>query len=77
MDHDFALMAELGVNCFRTFTPPPKWLLERARSYGLRVIIGMPWAQHISFLDSQRTQAQIRDSIAQTVAACEREPAVF
>jgi GT2 family glycosyltransferase len=77
VDHDFALMAELGVNCFRTFTPPPKWLLERARSYGLRVIIGMPWAQHISFLDSQRTQAQIRDSITQTVAACEREPAVF
>jgi GT2 family glycosyltransferase len=77
VERDFALMADLGVNCVRTFTPPPKWLLERARSHGLRLIVGMPWAQHISFLDSTRTQAQIRQSIAQTVAACEREPAVF
>ncbi|HUF41998.1 MAG TPA: glycoside hydrolase family 2 TIM barrel-domain containing protein, partial [Verrucomicrobiae bacterium] len=74
---DFALMAELGVNCLRTFTPPPKWLLERAAWYGLRVIIGIPWAQHISFLDSKRTQTEIRRSIADSVRACRRHPAVF
>ena len=58
---DFAVMSELGVNCIRTFTPPPKWLLDLAYSYGLRVIVGIPWAQHISFLDSHRTQADIRE----------------
>src|SRR5919106_6976169 len=52
VEADFALMTELGVNCFRTFTPPPKWLLDRAASHGLRAIIGIPWAQHICFLDS-------------------------
>src|SRR4030095_812632 len=72
-----ALMTELVVNCFRTFTPPPKWLLDLAASYGLRVIIGIPWAQHISFLDSSRTQAEIRNSIARGVNACMRHPAVF
>lgn len=74
---DFALMAELGVNCLRTFTPPPKWLLERAAWHGLRVIIGIPWAQHISFLDSKRTQTEIRRTIARSVTACKRHPAVF
>ena len=74
---DFALMAELGINCFRTFTLPPKWLLERAASFGLRVIVGIPWAQHISFLDSKRSQTDIRQTIARSVAACNRHPAVF
>jgi GT2 family glycosyltransferase len=74
---DFALMAEAGINCFRTFTLPPKWLLERAASYGLQVIVGIPWAQHISFLDTQQSRTEIRQSIARSVAACKGHPAVF
>ena len=74
---DFALMSELGINCFRTFTPPPKWLLDLAESYGLRAIIGIPWAQHISFLDSSRTQAEIHNTIKRSVASCKQHPAVF
>src|SRR5262245_65852033 len=52
---DFALMSELGVNTFRTFTPAPRWLLDRAARYGLRGITGIPWAHDISFLDSLHT----------------------
>jgi GT2 family glycosyltransferase len=74
---DFALMTELGANCLRTFTPPPEWLLDIAAAYGLRVMIGIPWAQHISFLDSKRTQAEIRDTIARTVAVSKDHPAAF
>ncbi len=74
---DFALMSELGINCFRTFTPPPKWLLDLAESYGLRAIIGIPWAQHISFLDSSRTRAEIHNTIKRSVASCKQHPAVF
>ena len=74
---DFALMSELGVNSFRTFTPAPKWLLDKAASYGLRVIMGIPWAQHISFLDSSRTRAEIRNTIAGSVRASRGHPAVL
>ncbi|HKY09376.1 MAG TPA: glycosyltransferase, partial [Candidatus Binatia bacterium] len=77
IERDLALMAELGINCFRTFTQPPKWLLERALSFGLRVMVGIPWAQHISFLDSAQTRAEIRRSISASVAACRDHPAVF
>jgi len=74
---DFALMTELGANCLRTFTPPPEWLLDIATSYGLRVMIGIPWAQHISFLDSEKTQAEIRGTVARTVNASKDHPAAF
>ena len=77
LELDFALMTELGINCFRTFTIPPKWLLDRAAAHGLRVIVGIPWAQHISFLDSRRTQSEIHATIARGVAACNRHPAIF
>src|SRR5499433_4563355 len=66
---DFALMSELGINSFRTFTPAPKWLLDKAAAYGLRVITGIPWTQHISFLDSSCTRAAIRDTVVDNVRA--------
>ena len=77
VENDFALMTELGANCLRTFTPPPDWLFELAAAYGLRVIIGIPWAQHISFLDSPRTKAEVRDTIIRTVQECRAHPAAF
>ena len=30
LERDFSLMSELGANCLRTFTVPPRWLLDRA-----------------------------------------------
>jgi GT2 family glycosyltransferase len=74
---DFALMTKLGANCLRTFTPPPEWLLDIAAAYGLRVLIGIPWAQHSSFLDSKETQAEIRNTIARTVAVSNDHPAAL
>ena len=74
---DFALMRELGANTLRTFTPPPLWLLDIAASYGLGVITGIPWAQHICFVDSTRTRTEIRSSIEHAVKACKNHPAVL
>jgi GT2 family glycosyltransferase len=77
VNRDFSLMAQSGVNCFRTFTLPPKWLLDKATTFGLRAIIGIPWPQHISFLDSKQTQADIRQIISRGVAAYKGHPGVF
>ena len=77
VEKDFALMAELGANCIRTYTVPPDWLLDLAATYGLRMLIGIPWAEHIAFLDSPSTQAEIRQAIANGVKACREHPGVF
>jgi len=44
VEHDLRLMAALGANCLRTFTVPPRWLLDRAAEHGIRVLITIPWA---------------------------------
>ena len=77
LETDFQLIAELGANCLRTFTPPPNWLLDRAAAYGLRVITGIPWAQHVCFLDSGRMRGEIRGSIERTVRASKGHPAIL
>ncbi len=77
VEKDFAMMAELGANCLRTYTVPPDWLLDLAAMSGLRLLIGIPWSQHIAFLDSSTVKAEIRNSITQGVKACQGHPATF
>ncbi|MCC5644931.1 glycosyltransferase [Nostoc sp. CHAB 5824] len=77
VEKDFAMMAQLGVNCLRTYTIPPDWLLDLAAIYGLRLLIGIPWTQHIAFLDSSTTKAEVRNCIAQGVKACRSHRATF
>ena len=52
VETDLGLMAELGGNTLWTFTVPPRWLLDLAAERGLRVLVGVPWAEHVCFLDS-------------------------
>lgn len=77
VEKDFALIAELGANCLRTYNVPPEWFLDLAAAYGLRVLIGIPWAQHVAFLDSSSIKAEIRQAIANGVKPCRNHAAAF
>src|SRR6516225_5221628 len=77
VEKDFALMGEAGVNTVRVFTAPALWLLDAARRAGLKVLVGLPWSQHIAFLDSTTTQAEIRATVTGGVHDCHRHPAVL
>ena len=57
---DFGLMAALGINTVRVYTPPRRDLLDIAADHGLRVMIGIPWSQHIAFLDDRSLRRAIR-----------------
>src|SRR5574337_787734 len=74
---DFALMRDLGVNCLRTFTPPPEWLLDLADEYALGVLVGLPWTEHVCFLDDPKVIEEIRNQVRTGVEACQGHPAVF
>src|SRR5262245_5278026 len=50
---DFAAMRDLGANSVRTFTPPPRWMLDLALEYGLWVFVGVDWTWQACFLDSE------------------------
>jgi GT2 family glycosyltransferase len=76
VDRDLMLMNELGANTFRTFTVPPRWLLDLAARRGLRVLVGIPWAEHVCFLDSPELPRSIRRTVERAVEGCEDHPAV-
>ena len=77
VETDFALMVEAGINTVRVFTVPPVWLLDAADRVGLKLLIGLPWAQHIAFLDTAAIQRQIREAVVAGVRDCCRHPAIF
>jgi glycosyltransferase involved in cell wall biosynthesis len=77
VDKDFALMAEAGINTVRVFTAPPTWLLDAALEAGLKVLAGLPWPQHVTFLDSAAIEGDVREAVIDGVRGCRRHPAIF
>jgi GT2 family glycosyltransferase len=74
---DFRGMAIAGLNAVRVYTTPPRWLLDVAADHGLWVMIGLPWEQHIAFLDEQRRARRIEDDIRTSVRILAGHPAVL
>ncbi|HXI32092.1 MAG TPA: glycosyltransferase, partial [Vicinamibacterales bacterium] len=74
---DFRQMAELGINTVRTYTPPRRDLLDAAAAEGLRVMVGLPWSQHVAFLDDRSLKRTIRRELTAKVAELGDHPAVL
>lgn len=74
---DFAEIAELGANAVRTYTVPPRWLLDVAAEHGLRVMVGFGWEQHITFLDETKRRKAIESKVREGVRQCAAHPAVL
>jgi len=77
VDRDFERIALNGFNTVRTYTVPPVWLLDAAHKHGLKVMVGLAWEQHITFLDSRQQTLSIEQSVRQGVRACASHPAVL
>ncbi len=77
VERDFAQMAENGLNAIRTYTAAPRWLLDIAHRYGLYVMIGLPWEQHITFLDDKQRSRSIEQRVRESVQACAGHPALL
>jgi GT2 family glycosyltransferase len=77
IDRDFGLMAEAGINTVRVYTVPDPSLLDAALRHGLKVMIGVPWTQHVAFLGDRALVRSIRDEAAATVRALGSHPAAL
>jgi cellulose synthase/poly-beta-1,6-N-acetylglucosamine synthase-like glycosyltransferase len=77
VERDFARMSASGINAVRTYTVPPRWLLNLACKYRLHVMAGLPWEQHVAFLDDKRRSREIRQRVREAVRLCAGHPAVL
>ena len=74
---DLAQMRELGVNTLRVYHVPPRWFLDALLEAGLGVLISIPWAEHVQFLDDRRIRAQVVETIREGVSRHKGHPAIF
>ena len=70
VEKDFQLMVENGINTVRTYTVPPLSLLDLALKYGLKVMVGMPWEQHLTFLDTEKQAETLNWQIRSNFYEC-------
>jgi GT2 family glycosyltransferase len=77
VDRDFAQMAANGFNAIRTYTMPPRWLFDAAHRQGLYVMVGLPWEQHVTFLEDKKRALEIERRLCREVRTCAGHPAVL
>jgi len=74
---DFALMRAAGINLVRIYYVPPRWFLDLCEQNGLRVLISIPWAEHLEFLRDKAVRRAAEKAVAEGVARHAGHPAVF
>ena len=74
---DFAAMRANAINAVRCYTVPPRRLLDVAQRHGLRVMVGLPWEQHVAFLDDAGRADSIEQRVREGVRSCAGHPAVL
>jgi GT2 family glycosyltransferase len=74
---DFGQMAAIGINVVRVYTVPPRWMLDCAARHGLRLLVGLPWEQHLTFLDEPGRARDILNRLETEVRGCAGHPAIF
>jgi GT2 family glycosyltransferase len=77
VERDFAQIAANGLNAVRTYTVPPRWLLDAAEQHGLRVMVGLPVEREAMFLDDRKHTRSLEEWVRAGVRACAGHPAVL
>lgn len=78
VERDFGLMAASGINAVRTYSVPPRWLLDAAHRHHLRVMVGLPVERYIGYLaDRKRDTPDVAKITREAVGDCAGHPAVL
>lgn len=74
---DFELINQLHANCLRVYHVPPRWFLDLAQEYGLKVLVDFYWPKHTCFLEDVETIQFARRATREAAVAMAGHPAVF
>ena len=67
---DFLQIRELGANLLRVYYVPPRWFLDLAAEYELKVLVDIPWPKHLCFLESAKSRKEARDAVRKAAGTC-------
>ncbi|MFT3787467.1 MAG: glycosyltransferase [Tepidisphaeraceae bacterium] len=74
---DFELIRELGANCVRIYHNPPKWFLDLADSFGIKVFLDVAWAKNLVFSEDHKLMDDAREKVRAAARECGNHPAIF
>jgi glycosyltransferase involved in cell wall biosynthesis len=74
---DAEKIVESGFNLLRIYYVPPKWFLDRCAEAGLRVLITLPWSEHVAFLQEGKVRREIVRSVREGTGRFAGHPGVF
>jgi GT2 family glycosyltransferase len=77
VSRDFRSMRANDINAVRTYTVPPRWLLDEAGRIGLRVMVGLAAEREVGYLNDGRRARELADLVRRRVAECSGHPAVL
>ncbi len=77
VEQDFATMAENGITAVRTYTVPPRWLLDAASRHGLRLMVGVPVERYVGYLTDNKEGPDIEKWVRSQVRSIGSHPAVL
>ncbi len=74
---DLDLLKDLGANLLRVYHVPPGWFLDKCARAGIQVLVSIPWANHVAFLDSARVAKDALGAVREGVRANRGHPAIL
>jgi GT2 family glycosyltransferase len=77
MSKDFARMRDIGINAVRTYHVPPESFLRLGDEHGMAVLIDVPWAKHLCFLDSRQAREGARQAVRRAAGRGRGHPCVL
>lgn len=75
--HDFELMLETGINTVRVYDVPPHWFVDLANRMGIYLMAGIPWPQHLCFLDQYEVTEAIKKAVRKAVRLHRGNPTIL
>jgi glycosyltransferase involved in cell wall biosynthesis len=77
LQRDLRSLVELGANVLRVYEVPSVDFVDACATRGLRVIIGIPWAQHVDFLAHGTALPEARGLLLSAVEKFHGHPGVL
>jgi hypothetical protein len=69
VERDFQLLRELGANTIRLYHVPPAGFRDLAAAFDLKLLVGIPWAQHVRFLETREDRQEVRRRVREAAVS--------